>query len=132
MSSTYRVLCLSHDPAIETGVEWSTGTDNEAAAARVPETIEGHEHCDLVLVQCAYPVIAVGCLPQESREGRRCAHQHAQWTEAWALRLLWLLLDHPGSREQWAIQSAPYCWRQSGERLYRLRTWLGFEAGPDA
>ena len=47
MSSTYYVLCLSHDPAIT--VNDSGYSSPEAAEEAIRDRASGHEACDLMI-----------------------------------------------------------------------------------
>ncbi len=117
MSSTYRILCLSHDPAIDTGIEWSAGTDNHAASQRAAETpVPGHESCDLVVGQYSYPLLAVS----DSRK------PHAQWVTIEWLRLLYAAQGSVSGR---AVEVLSRAWPH--ERLKRLRDELERRKGGD-
>jgi hypothetical protein len=51
MSSTYRLLCLSHDPAIEAhpfSDGWHTRAEAEQAAVDV---VPNHEGCDILIMR---------------------------------------------------------------------------------
>jgi hypothetical protein len=127
MSSTYRILCLSHDPAIVTEVEWSGGTNNPAAgkraAADVAAGVPGHETCDVLLGQWSGGLCAVACITVMDSAVYRCCHRDAQWVDALWLRLLLLAQEAPeDSPQRLLARRAPRCW--SPERLHRLRNEL--------
>lgn len=121
MSSTYRVLCVSHDPSIRTEIEWSTGTNNVEAAQRVRDQgVPGHENCELVVGQYSYPLIEVGCLRK---------HHHGDGGNGWVaadwLRLLALAQSEPlGTAAREVANSSPYCLCWSPALLKRLRNEL--------
>ena len=54
MSSTYRVLCLSHDPAIVAADDYQRP---ETAEAAITEGIAEHAGCDLVIGRYSYPLV---------------------------------------------------------------------------
>jgi hypothetical protein len=64
MSSKYRILCLSHDPATQIKGDF---TAHEAAvtAARDPrlygEQLALHVGCDLLVAEYSYPLVEVCC-----------------------------------------------------------------------
>lgn len=130
MSSAYRILCLSHDPAIVVNDPgYQRAEDAEAAIRDRPEGA-AHSHCDLVIGRYSYPLVEVGCprsadQPEHLRPGvLRCYHGSTMWTSK-----EWLLLlgaayqsDDPAVRE--AVKAGNYSclpW----ERLRRLRVELG-------
>lgn len=88
MSSTYNLICLSHDPALILHTEWhSGGGGREIAAEQLRDPAAGcdevrlHADCDLVIGRYSYPLVEVGYLP-DRRYG------HVQWVDADWLRLL--------------------------------------------
>lgn len=131
MSSTYRILCLSHDPAIDTGAEYG---QPEPAAAAVSAGIDDHRDCDLLIGRYSYPLVEVGCPPTSGpeRAGRhRCyVHSTTEWVDVAWLRLL-LAVHRNGTKETHELASASKlaCWPY--ERLRRLRAELDIDAaGP--
>lgn len=129
MSSTFRVLCLSHDPAIVAADgDWNRP---EMAEAAIRDGIEGHENCDLVIGRYSYPLVELGCPPSSSapRVGQhRCGyHPHnTNWADITWLWLLALAQQEPDdSPLRRAAARARDCW--STERLYRLRNEFDFE-----
>lgn len=56
MSSTYRILCVSHDPALTTGSDYNSP---EAAEAAIRLGVNGHPTCDLLIGRYSYPLRAV-------------------------------------------------------------------------
>ncbi|MEU9640937.1 hypothetical protein [Streptomyces sp. NPDC048188] len=122
MSSTYRILCLSHDPALVEG-EYASSTEAEAAVAT---GVEGHRRCDLLIGRYSYPLVEVGCPASKYQAADLlCCHGEAMWVDAeW---LLLLAAAHQSSDE--GVTAAVgrfgrHCWQW--ERLRRLRDELGF------
>lgn len=127
MSSTYRILCLSHDPAIPIETPgWNRPTPAEEA---IRIGITGHEQCDLMIGRYSYPLVELGCPRSADRPDSlrpdvlRCYHGSTIWTDT-----EWLLLlaaayqsTDPAMRE--AIKAGSHTclpW----ERLRRLRAEL--------
>lgn len=130
MSSIYRILCLSHDPAIPI----STADFNrpEHAEAQVRSGVEGHETCDLMIGRYSYPLIEVGCPDSTARNGRRvpetpCFHGGTEWIGVEWLRLLAAALAGPKDSPagQAASASVFRCW--TSRRVGRLWRELGVE-----
>lgn len=129
MSSTYRVLCLSHDPSVVAADgDWSRPEHAEAA---IRDGIEGHEDCDLLIGRYSYPLVEVGCpaTPPAPRVSQhRCGYHphHTAWVDVTWLWLLALAQQQPdGTPLARAAARARACW--APERLYRLRNELDFE-----
>lgn len=128
MSSTYRVLCLSHDPALI--IETADWNRPEHAEGAIRDGITGHTDCDLMIGSYSYPLVELGCprtfdRPEQLRGSvLRCTHGSTQWVDK-----EWLLLlaaayqsDDPAMRA--AIEAGHHgClpW----DRLRRLRVELG-------
>lgn len=130
MSSTYRVLCLSHDPALvvdDMGVGFSRP---EAAEEAIRDGIDGHADCDLLIGRYSYPLIEVGCPPTNGSErpGRhRCTiHGITEWVDVAWLRLA-AAVYQSGNEQMRALADdrSLCCW--SWERLRRLRDELGID-----
>lgn len=127
MSSIYRVLCLSHDPAITTGAEYDRP---ETAAAAIAVGVDGHSDCDLLIGRYSYPLIEVGCPPSTGPQragGHRCyPHSVTEWVDAAWLRIL--AAAHQSGTEvmrRLASETRLACW--SWERLRRLRDELSID-----
>jgi len=123
MSSTCRILCLSHDPAIALErPEFPTVADAEAA---VLAGVDGHAGCDLLIGRYSYPLAEVGC-PDRTRDHVGGYHpHHTVWVDAIWLKLLYLAQRAPeGSPERKLAERVPMpgCW--TAERLHRLRNEL--------
>lgn len=131
MSSTYRILCLSHDPAIllDEGQEFHSGSGGrERAEAAVLDGIKGHEGCDLAIGRYSYPLVEVGCPNRANHPGG--FHPHGtQWTDAeWLALLLVSSSANPDPQMKKAVARAQRnvgCW--TFERLNRLRFELDTE-----
>jgi hypothetical protein len=117
VSSTYYVLCLSHDPAT-TAREYSSP---EAAAGVIKAGIEGHTGCDMLIERVSGGPVEYGCPPHPTRAaGPRCYHRDVEWVDTEWLRLLGRAHESTDPRIQEAVkQGRFYCW--TGDRLHRLR-----------
>ncbi|MEU0207381.1 hypothetical protein [Streptomyces canus] len=122
MSSTYRILCLSHDPAITIDTpDWNRP---EPAETAIREGVDGHHTCDLMIGRYSYPLVGLGCPPTRDQPATMpCCHGVTMWTDK-----EWLLLlaasyqsDDPDVRKA-VERGSHHClpW----ERLRRLRVEL--------
>mgnify|MGYP001600286168 CR=1 FL=1 len=127
MSSTYSVLCLSHDPAI---IVHDPGYNRpEQAEAAIATGITGHPHCDLMIGRYSYPLVELGCpdsrhQPPLVPTGRGCYHSGTQWTDTeWLLLLAAAYQSSDPDVRKAATDGRHGClpW----ERLRRLRDELG-------
>jgi hypothetical protein len=64
VSSTYRILCLNHDPAIVLPQEWASGSGGRDTVTDILDNhherpVEGHENCDLIGGRFSYPLVEV-------------------------------------------------------------------------
>lgn len=128
MSSTYYVLCLSHDPAITVNDPGYNRAEEAEAAVR--DRPSGHEGCDLMIGRFSYPLVELGCprsadQPESLRPSvLRCYHGGTMWTgKEWLLLLAAAYQsDDPTVRE--AVKAGNHSclpW----DRLRRLRVELG-------
>lgn len=121
MSSVYRVLCLSHDPAIEV----SEHDRPEGAEAVIRDGITEHEHCDLAIGRYSYPLVELGCPASRDQPANlRCHHGATDWTDkAWLLLLAAAYQSTDPDMRQAITAGYHHClpW----ERLRRLRLELG-------
>ncbi|MFJ8146036.1 hypothetical protein ACIQ6R_13280 [Streptomyces sp. NPDC096048] len=124
MSSTYRLLCLSHDPAIVEG-DYSSSADAEQALA---EGIEGHSRCDMLVGRFSYPLVEVGCPSSGDQPAKlRCYHGATVWADAGWLLLLASAYQSTDENVTGTVERLRlHCW--PWERLRRLREELGFAA----
>ena len=131
MSSTYKILCLSHDPAIVLGwPEFQSGQGGHLTSVEaVQRGVEGHPGCDLLVGRYSSPLIEVCCPSPASGPkpaGVRCCHSQAQWVDADWLRLAALAYEEPdGSQFRKAVERVAPCWTKV--RLCRLRAELGLD-----
>ena len=128
MSSTYYVLCLSHDPAIIVNDPGSNRPEDAEATIRDRPT--GHEHCDLMIGRYSYPLVELGCptskdQPEALRPGTlRCYHGSTLWTDKGWLLLLAAAYQSTDPAMRGAVNAVDHgC--LSWERLRRLRVELG-------
>ncbi|MFD7609682.1 hypothetical protein [Streptomyces sp. NPDC059828] len=121
MSSTYRILCLSHDPAVLHG-EYRTPED---ATQHITEGVEGHPACDLLIGRYSYPLVEAGCPASRHQPAKlTCRHGDTVWAQSDVLRLLVAAYQSHDEIVRAAVK--PFegrCWTQ--ERLHRLRDELG-------
>ena len=120
MSSTYRLLCMSHDPAVQFGNDGRKSADAEDMLAEVrDDTSDPHHKCDILFGRYSYPLIQVGC------PGTRL-HRETHWIDAQWLRLA--LADVEALNGLLPVQTTPLgkilggCWTR--DRLLRLRKEL--------
>jgi hypothetical protein len=121
MSSSYYVLCLSHDPAT-TARECSSP---EAAADAIKAGIEAHRDCDLLIERVSGAPVEYGCPPSITRAaGQRCYHRDVAWVDTEWLRLLGRAHESTDPRIQEAVaQGRFHCWTR--DRVHRLRHQIG-------
>lgn len=141
MSSTFSFLCLTHDPAIEIDGPEMTSLDAALAYLQgpaLPDQLQGHAACDLLIGRYSYPLIEVTC-PPSRREGAPRHYpfhpnQHHTMEADW-LRLLWATWrggQRGDEAEDRGIVSAALdqfknsCW--TPDRVNRLRFALDIDA----
>ncbi len=123
MSSKFRILCLSHDPAFEVGITFEAA-EHAVGAVRSPaqyDSIARHGACDLLIGEYSYSLVEVCCT------GRGCvrAHNQPQWLGVKWLRLLAAAFGVEDPAVQSAVEgvlSSPGCWTK--RRVERLRDML--------
>lgn len=123
MSSDYRILCLSHDPAIVVDLNWNNPEQAIAAALAPGSHPESalHEHCDLPIGRFSYPLVEV-CCPAGNGTFAHGVHLEPVWLDRDYLVLLATALAVEGNPQlAAAVQQVTRrgCW--TAERLRRLR-----------
>lgn len=125
MSSRYRILCVSHSPAIALSADWGNPDEPATIAAnpRNHEETAGHEACDLVIGRYSYPLIEVGC-PARPHDEEPSVHQpwhpnDVKWIDVKWLRLLLAAQNSPELRSSEVLQRIDDCWNSN--RLNALR-----------
>lgn len=124
MSSTYRVLCLSHDPGLELDPDFGSPHDAIAAAVDGRPGIE-HKGCDLVVGRVSGALTELCCPPTHGQ------HSVPIWVEIDWLRLLGVLIQTTNPKPPpvaEALSRLTRCW--TADRLHRLRLQLGFQGRP--
>jgi hypothetical protein len=123
VSSTYRILCLSHDPAIDYGEYRSSEDAEDAIADGIPE----HARCDLLIGRYSYPLVEVGCPATRHQPAHlRCHHGGTVWVDADWLRLLTAARQSGDEAVQAAASKIrQHCW--TSQRLDRLHDELGLD-----
>jgi hypothetical protein len=120
VSSNYRAICLSHDPALVIGPDL---TYDQAQHLNSRDQLGDHQTCDIVIGRFSYPLIEVACPGIELPGPRGCRghHRGIEWIDADWLRLLHAATPHIDA----ALlgRHAFRCW--TPERLRRLRVELG-------
>lgn len=107
MSSTYRLICLSHDPCLVLGTEWQSANDGHNASEGAlmsregSDEIETHADCDAVIGRWSGGLIQVGYMP----------YTDVRWIDAEWLRALALVAE--------SVTAWPRGW--SADRVRRLR-----------
>lgn len=129
MSSVYRILCVSHDPALVLKPEYQSGRDGRTLAAHAAahpdeyEELAAHANCDLLVGRYSYPLVEVGCPapPKDKTPSHYPYHPHAcKWVDAKWLRLLLHAKQQDGETPLGkAAADVDGCW--SASRLDRLR-----------
>jgi hypothetical protein len=113
VSSNYQLICLSHDPGIPFGQEWSNGGE-PLALLRVGTSPIEHTTCDLVIGRWSGALIEVCCAggPRTSGPGHPVARAHGddRWIKVGWLRLLAAsALSLDAHVECWTRQRATRC-----------------------
>ncbi|MFI7890864.1 hypothetical protein ACIFUY_06325 [Streptomyces sp. CACIS-1.16CA] len=124
MSRTYRVLCLSHDPAIVIERDWHRP---EGAEEAVAAGIDGHPLCDLIIGAFSYPLVEVGCPASRHQPTKLpCCHGGTSWVDRDWLRVLAAGYQTTDPLVEAAVKKAyTTCW--PWDRLLRLRDELDFQ-----
>lgn len=129
MSSTYYVLCMSHDPAIQLdgSHHWPEG-----AAEAVAAGVDGHEHCDLAIGSYSYPLVEVGCPASRDQPAKlRCSHAGTTWVDRDWLRLLAAGYQTTDPLVEAAVKEVSnLCWPWVRLRRLRVELDIGLRARP--
>jgi hypothetical protein len=126
VSSTYRVLCLNHHPAlIAADGDWNR---REFAETAIREGITDHATCDLLIGRYSYPLVEVGCPGTSIRPEHTpgCTwHGATNWIDRDWLKLLWHAQQQEGQPLLAAVghQHEFRCW--TPQRLDRIAAELG-------
>ena len=125
MSNSYRILCLSHDPAIILEPDWTDIAPALATAYDPAEHIEiaHHAGCDLLIGAWNNGLAAFGCPPRLDPL-HRPTHIHPEWINVDMMRVLVAAYETalPAPDLTGALKRIPACW--SSDRLHRLRELL--------
>jgi hypothetical protein len=89
VSSQYRLICVSHNPAIvQHEPEWHSGSGGRQVVERLlafdAPPIVGHESCKVVAGAFSYPLVDVYLPPEYERS-------NGEWIDACWLKALWHL-----------------------------------------
>lgn len=124
MSSSYYVLCMSHDPAIQLG---DYGNRPEPALEAIAAGVDGHAGCDLAVGRYSYPLVGVCCPASRDQTAKlRCCHGSPVWVDRDWLRLLAAGYQTTDPLVEEAVKKVSgLCW--PWERLRRLRFELEVE-----
>ena len=133
MSSTYKILCLSHDPAIvvvDVGwvePEFAVAAANNRATNAV--LADDHATCDLLIGEYSHPLVEVCCPSHLNARGER-VHSAPRWVDRnWLILLYRALTAQPDQMLSKATEAfVGRCW--TWERLTRLAPHLGIETAP--
>lgn len=113
MSSNYRVLCLSHDPAILVDSDAEGSSYAVGAEIREEALHTTHAACDLVVGRYSYPLIEVRCFGSF-----HCFHSTPRDWPNITLALILSAYRLGGPISELAQKAARNCWPPT--RLYRL------------
>lgn len=118
MSSTYYLLCMSHNPATTI-----TELGDPESIWRPDDLDKQHPNCDFVITRLSGGLVEVGCPGVKCPTG---GHNSIQWAQADWLRILsYFEPDDPRPDLQKLFKrNTLQCW--SYDRLYRLRYELEF------
>jgi hypothetical protein len=121
MSSQYRLICMSHDPAL---IILDGEHREQFTPDREDDRMADHPECDVMIGQFSYPLVAVGCFGLTIQGSTECKSTHNQinWMDVDWLRLLYLASKGtvPVSIYQPLLLR---CWTM--DRLYRLAPLMG-------
>lgn len=138
MSSVYRVLCLSHNPAMLSS-DYESDNPGLAHLSLANARQTDHPHCDLVIGRYSYPLIEVTCYGTSSSNAAYpgCTHAHPQRWDASFLALLLFVYQSPLAKTssptsnktlRIARKAAQGCWPSN--RLTTLANELSYILEP--
>ena len=87
MSSSYHILCVSHDP----GIYAIEDVRKERLEHFLTSSLEDHQHCDLLVLRRSGGLVEVGCpgtLIKDRNSDSKCLHNEIKWERVEWLRLL--------------------------------------------
>lgn len=123
MSSTYDVLCLSHDPAT-TAAEDVPGVEKASDMAALG--FDNHPGCDLLVARFSGGLVELGCpgMPSPPAGNRHPGwHRDLIWAEAGLLRVAAAVIETEADGHADVLSASlmrmPMCWTL--QRLHRLR-----------
>lgn len=126
MSSIYRPICMSHEPALVINSEYTDRTLFEAVLANPTSAdpggdLERHAGCDLLGGAFSYPLVEVYCPPRKAPVIR---HTYGHWIDVGWLRLVHLTATTWPNSEALAQahRALPMCWQP--HRVARLAAEL--------
>lgn len=102
MSSIYRPICLSHDPALVVDgwgeTEWNNLDAALGAVTRRAEALQFHIGCDLLIARYSSPIVELICpakttIDAEARGAAYCWHTQPTSIDAAWLQLMIACLD---------------------------------------
>lgn len=117
MSSSYHVMCLSHDPAT-----YAVGDFNNRREAleAIADGVHSHPACDLLIMRMSGAPVEFTCTGQTEA----CKHSYAQDADADWLRIL--AYFHPTEDVDYlnGVRSSPTLKHWTPQRLQRLAAHL--------
>lgn len=127
MSSTWSILCASHEPAIEIA---DCGGSPEHAIERCAAPPPAHAGCDLLIARYSGGLVEIGCPPSRRLPGSQrhvgSWHPHdAQWVDADWLRLFAAAIEAGGysdALDAAVARATRACW--TPQRIARLASVL--------
>jgi hypothetical protein len=115
MSSSYYILCMSHDPATVV----SESSTEQTAIELVGEGFETHPSCDFLVMRVSGAPVEFTC----TGDTAACLHSHEQTADADWLRVMQKLEELASAEtEIMRRRHTLKCW--SKERMHRLRSRL--------
>lgn len=123
MSSTYNLICASHDPALVIGEDYHEFNFpmEQAGTRNNRDALGEHAYCDLLVGRFSYPLIEVACPGGATCKPGFHSWQYDSWVKVGWLRLLYAVYTTNTTAlgayniEKLAI---PCCWTRT--RVLRL------------